>query len=98
MSYYIGELIQVIFDQVPDTNFLYCDGSTLNISSYPDLYSVIKTTFGGDGVSTFNLPDYRPINPKTGLRMELPNGAFFRGQQYFKFYICATDGTLPSFV
>lgn len=40
---------------VPD-GFLIEDGSTLNIDDYPDLFAVIGTTWGGDGVTTFQLP------------------------------------------
>ena len=40
------------------TNHLLCDGSTLNIIDFPQLYDEIGTTFGGDGVTTFALPDY----------------------------------------
>lgn len=40
------------------SNHLLCDGSTLNITQFPDLYDAIGTTFGGDGVTTFKLPDY----------------------------------------
>lgn len=40
------------------TNHLLCDGSTLNITDFPQLYDEIGTTFGGDGVTTFALPDY----------------------------------------
>jgi microcystin-dependent protein len=95
MAYYTGELIQVAFDQSPHPNFLFCDGSTVNISSYPELFDAIGTTFGGDGVTNFNLPDFRPISPKTGNRINVSNGNIFRGQQYFKFYICALEGTEP---
>jgi len=34
-----------------------CDGSELLIANYADLFAVIGTTFGGDGITTFNLPD-----------------------------------------
>jgi len=40
------------------TNHLLCDGSTLNIIDFPQLYDEIGTTFGGDGITTFALPDY----------------------------------------
>lgn len=36
-----------------------CDGGTLPIAGYEDLFSVIGTTFGGDGQTTFGLPDLR---------------------------------------
>lgn len=36
-----------------------CDGSLLLISAYPQLFSVIGNTYGGDGKKTFALPDLR---------------------------------------
>lgn len=36
-----------------------CDGSELSISQYQMLYALIGTTYGGDGVNTFKLPDLR---------------------------------------
>ena len=35
----------------------FCDGQTLIIGNHKNLYSVIGTTYGGDGVTTFKLPD-----------------------------------------
>lgn len=40
------------------SNHLLCDGSTLEILSFPDLYKALGTQFGGDGVTTFALPNY----------------------------------------
>ena len=37
--------------------WLECNGTTLQISQYPELYAAISTTYGGDGVTTFALPD-----------------------------------------
>lgn len=54
---------------VPD-GFLIEDGSTLDIADYPDLFAVIGTTWGGDGVTTFQLPPgegYYPISAGPGL-------------------------------
>ena len=56
---------------VPD-GFLIEDGSTLNIDDYPDLFAVIGTTWGGDGVTTFQLPPgegYYPIGAGPGLNV-----------------------------
>jgi microcystin-dependent protein len=36
-----------------------CDGQTLRISDNPALFSLLGTTYGGDGIITFNLPDLR---------------------------------------
>ena len=37
----------------------FCDGQLLPISSYSALFSILGTTFGGDGRTTFALPDLR---------------------------------------
>lgn len=39
--------------------WFFCDGSLLPISQYQALYSLLGTTFGGDGRTTFGLPDLR---------------------------------------
>ena len=36
---------------------LLCDGQLLQISEFPALFDLIGTTYGGDGVTTFALPD-----------------------------------------
>jgi len=37
--------------------FLWCNGQIVSISNYPGLYAVLGTTYGGDGINTFGLPD-----------------------------------------
>ncbi len=37
----------------------FCDGATLPISENDALFTVLGTTYGGDGQETFNLPDLR---------------------------------------
>ena len=42
------------------TNWLICDGSAVSRTTYKELFEVIGVFFGaGDGVTTFNLPDFR---------------------------------------
>ncbi len=42
------------------SDWLLCDGSAVNRTTYADLFAVVGTTFGvGDGSTTFNLPDFR---------------------------------------
>lgn len=44
----------------PPLGWLNCDGSAVSRTTYADLYAVIGDKFGnGDGVTTFNLPDFR---------------------------------------
>ncbi|HTW71896.1 MAG TPA: tail fiber protein [Acetobacteraceae bacterium] len=55
---FIGQIIAVGFNFAP-VNWHLCDGSSLPISQYTALYQLIGTTYGGDGVNNFNLPDLR---------------------------------------
>jgi len=43
----------------PPSGFLECNGAALSISAYPNLWAVLGTRYGGDGVNTFRVPDYR---------------------------------------
>lgn len=56
----IGEVIIYAGTDTP-TGYLPCDGQTYNPSDiqYADLYSKIGTTYGGDGSTTFAVPDLR---------------------------------------
>ena len=40
-------------------NWAFCDGQLLSIASNSALFSLLGTTFGGDGIVTFALPDLR---------------------------------------
>lgn len=53
---YLGEIIEFASDVVPD-GFMPCDGRLLPISTYTALFAVIGTTYGGDGMTNFALPD-----------------------------------------
>ncbi|MBU0943635.1 MAG: tail fiber protein [Proteobacteria bacterium] len=47
----------------------FCNGQLLAISQNTSLFSLLGTTFGGDGRTTFALPDLRgrvPLHPGTG--------------------------------
>jgi microcystin-dependent protein len=39
--------------------WMFCEGQLLPISEYETLFNLIGTTYGGDGQSTFALPDLR---------------------------------------
>ena len=55
---FVGQIIAVGFNFAPQ-GWALCDGSLLAISEYSTLFNLIGTTFGGDGQSTFGLPDLR---------------------------------------
>ena len=55
---YIGE-IRMFGGNFAPTGWMLCSGQSLAISDYDTLFNLIGTTYGGDGQSTFNLPDLR---------------------------------------
>lgn len=58
MDSYIGEIKMFAGTTIPEY-WLLCDGSLLNPSNYMPLFSLIGTTYGGNGTTTFGLPDLR---------------------------------------
>ena len=55
---FLGEVCQVGFNFCP-RGFAGADGQLLAVSQYSALFSLLGTTFGGDGRTTFGLPDLR---------------------------------------
>ena len=55
---YVGE-IRMFGGNFAPVGWAFCDGSLLAISDNDTLFNLIGTTFGGDGQSTFALPDLR---------------------------------------
>jgi microcystin-dependent protein len=53
---YIGQIISVGFNFAP-VGWMLCQGQTLPIAENQALYALIGTTYGGDGVNTFALPN-----------------------------------------
>jgi microcystin-dependent protein len=65
---FLGEIRLVSFATVP-TGWALCNGQSLLIADNEALFELIGTTYGGDGETTFNLPDLRgrvPINNGEG--------------------------------
>lgn len=51
--------IKIFAGSHPPIGWLPCDGRLVKIREYPDLYTVVGDTFGGNGKTTFALPDLR---------------------------------------
>lgn len=58
-EWFLGEIRLFAFDYAPQDGWLKCDGSLLQIRQNQALYSIIGIAFGGDGKTTFALPDLR---------------------------------------
>lgn len=57
-SPYVGEILLVPYNFAP-SGWAFCDGRLMSISSNTALFSLLGTTYGGNGQSTFALPDLR---------------------------------------
>ena len=59
-DYYVGEIRMManISGNAPN-DWVHCDGRLLAISEYQVLFSLISTTYGGNGVTNFAVPDLR---------------------------------------
>ncbi len=55
---YVGE-IRMFAGNFAPSGWMFCEGQILSISEYETLFALIQTTYGGDGQSTFALPDLR---------------------------------------
>lgn len=59
---YVGEIRMFGFGRTPQ-GWQTCDGSLLPISQFDVLFVLIGTTYGGDGQTTFAVPDLRGRTP-----------------------------------
>src|SRR5215510_5368145 len=72
---YVGE-IRMFAGNFAPAGWMFCEGQLLPISENETLFQLIGTTYGGDGESTFALPDLRgriPIHSGTnaGITFQL---------------------------
>lgn len=65
---YVGE-IRMFAGNFPPAGWMFCEGQPIPISENDTLFTLIGTTYGGDGQETFNLPNLAsriPIHMGTG--------------------------------
>ncbi|GAA4503232.1 tail fiber protein [Hymenobacter ginsengisoli] len=91
---YLGEIRLVSFDFAPK-NYAFCNGQLLSVSQNQALFSLLGVTFGGNGVTTFALPDLRSRVP-VGAGV-LPSGSSYQqGDQGGAESVTLTQGQLPT--
>jgi microcystin-dependent protein len=80
MYSFLGQITQFAFLFAPN-HWMECAGQTLSISAYSALYTLLGTKFGGDGITTFCLPDMR--------------SASLFNNNVMKYYIAVEAGIYP---
>jgi microcystin-dependent protein len=69
---FIGQLLLASFNFAPK-NFLLCNGQILAINSNQALFSLLGTTYGGNGTQNFGLPNLQGRTP-IGFSSNIPQG------------------------
>ncbi|MBZ9757775.1 tail fiber protein [Mesorhizobium sp. ESP6-5] len=74
---YVGE-VRMFAGNFAPAGWMFCEGQLLPISENETLFQLIGTTYGGDGESTFALPDLRgrlPLHQGNGFILAETGGA-----------------------
>lgn len=94
---FVGE-IRLFAGRFAPLDWCLCDGRLLPINGYHLLYQLLQTTYGGDGVTTFGVPDLRgripvgigPLTAATGTT------TYALGQQGGAETVTLTQATMPT--
>ncbi len=91
MDEFIGTILQFGFNWSPK-GWQLCHGQAIAIQSNQALFSLLGITYGGNGVTTFNLPDLRKKNKDGNYYQQ---GEIMEdGTPYIESYICV-EGIYP---
>lgn len=93
-SPYLGEIRMFGFGFAP-VGWLPCNGQTLSISQYAALFALLGTTYGGNGTSTFQLPNLQsrvPVNQGQGTGLS----AYVLGEQTGAESVTLTSSQMPT--
>ena len=91
---FIGEVKMFAGNYAP-RGWALCEGQLLSINQNAALFSILGTTYGGDGITTFGLPDLRgrvPVGQGTGPGLTTVSD----GQKYGASSVTLTQAQLPS--
>jgi len=86
--------IRIFANNFAPTGWATCDGQLLPISQNTALFSLLGTTYGGDGKSTFALPDLNgrtPLHPGQGAGLSLRA----LGEQGGSAYVTLLESEIP---
>ena len=94
MNPFLAE-IKIFAGNFAPRGWAFCEGQLLPISQYQALFSILGTTYGGDGRTSFGLPDLRgraPIGPGQGPALS----SYRQGQQGGLETVTLTTAEMPS--
>jgi microcystin-dependent protein len=91
---FVAEIRIFPFNFAPK-GWAFCDGQLLPLSQNTALFSLLGTTYGGDGKSTFALPDLQgraPMHPGQGPGLSLHN----LGEQSGSEFVTLIQSEIPA--
>lgn len=91
---FVGQISLFSFDFAP-RRWAQCNGQLLAIAQNQALFALLGTTYGGDGVTTFALPDLRGRVP-IGFGASAQSGSVQMGQRGGSEAVTLTNATLPA--
>lgn len=94
MDPFIGE-VKLFAGSFAPRGWAFCDGQLLSVSQNTALFSIIGTAFGGDGRTTFALPDLRgrvPLGPRHGAGLS----NYIEGQKGGTENVTLTTAQMPN--
>ncbi|ADB42081.1 phage tail protein [Spirosoma linguale] len=94
MDPFIGQII-LFAGNYEIRGYVFCNGQLLDISKYTALYSLLGTTYGGNGTTTFGLPDLRGRMP-IHFGQEPGKRSYVLGQRSGSYETTLTVDNLPA--
>jgi microcystin-dependent protein len=91
---FLGQIILFAGNFAPQ-GWAFCDGSLLSISQYTALFSILGTTYGGNGTTNFALPDLRG-RAAVGLGQAPGLSNYSLGQQKGSETVALTAAEMPA--
>jgi microcystin-dependent protein len=94
MDPFIGEIRIIGFNYAPQ-GWALCNGQTMSISQYNALFALLGTTYGGNGTTTFNLPDLQgrvPLHAGSGAGLPV----YVQGQKGGQTSVTLQTSNLPA--
>ncbi len=93
MEAYLGSVFAFGFNY-PPVGWALCNGQLLSVADNQPLFTLLGTTYGGDGVNTFGLPDLQGRMPiGTGQGLGLQN--YILGQKAGVMGVTLTTANIP---
>ena len=91
---YLGEM-RIFAGNFAPRSWAFCNGQLLSIAQNDALYALLGTTYGGDGITTFGVPDMR--GRVANAQGTLPGGSTYTlGQRAGTETVTLTQASMPS--